>query len=79
MDEHGLTRARQRQGKFTGRAAAATREAGGLEPTEDEIVEAVKTTRETVYRERYGMVSSPERADVGALIPAEEQSEGSDG
>jgi len=79
MDEHGLIKARQRQRKFTRRAAAAAREAGGPEPTEDEIVEAVKTTRETVYRERYGIGSSPGCPDVSALVPAEEQGEGSDG
>ncbi len=45
MDERGLIKARQRQRKFTRRAAAAAREAGGPEPTEDEIVDAVKTTR----------------------------------
>jgi hypothetical protein len=74
-----LIRARQRQRKFTAHAAAAAREAAGPEPTDDEIVEVVKTTRETVYRERYGIVSSPECPNVGTLIPAEEHSEGRDG
>ncbi len=39
---------------FTGLAAKAAREAGGPEPSEEEIVAAVRRTREDLYRERYG-------------------------
>lgn len=46
-------RAAERQAEFS-RAARAAREAVGPEPTEDEIVQAVKATREIAYRERYG-------------------------
>jgi prevent-host-death family protein len=35
-------------------AAEAARETGGPEPSEQEIVESVKRTREELYRERYG-------------------------
>lgn len=40
--------------EFTLLASQAAREIQGSEPTEDEIVEAVKRTREELYRERYG-------------------------
>lgn len=40
--------------EFTRRAAQAAQETGGPEPKEEEIVEAVKRTREALYRERYG-------------------------
>lgn len=40
--------------EFTRLAALAAREAQGPEPTEEEIVEAVRRTREDLYRERYG-------------------------
>jgi len=54
MDERKLDQARQLQEEFRRRCAAAAREARGPEPTEEEIVAAVKATRETIYRERYG-------------------------
>jgi hypothetical protein len=54
MDERESAQARQCQEEFRRRCAAAAREAGGPEPTEEEIVAAVKATRETIYRERYG-------------------------
>ena len=47
-------RARERREEFTRHAARAAREVSGPEPTEEEITEAVKATREAVYRERYG-------------------------
>lgn len=40
--------------EFRSLAAAAAREVHGPEPSEEEIVEAVKRTREEIYRERYG-------------------------
>jgi hypothetical protein len=64
MDEYRLTRARQRQREFTRRAAAAACKAGGPEPTEEQIVEAVKATRETIYRERYRTTPSPDDSDA---------------
>jgi hypothetical protein len=45
--------AKRRQDKFSRLAARAAKEAGGPEPTEEEIVQALKSTRETLYRERY--------------------------
>jgi len=44
----------ERQAKFTRLAARAAEEVGGPEPSEDEILQAVKGTREALYRERYG-------------------------
>ncbi len=41
-------------GEFVRLAGQAAREAGGPEPSEEEIVESVKRTREELYRERYG-------------------------
>lgn len=64
MDERELVTARQRQREFTRRAAAAACKAGGPEPTEEQIVEAVKATRETVYRERYSTAPSPDDRDA---------------
>lgn len=46
-------RAHQRDAAFVQRSARAARRRGE-EQTEDEIVEAVKKTRESLYRERYG-------------------------
>ena len=40
--------------EFTQRLAAAARESGEDDMTEEEIVEAVKATREELFRERYG-------------------------
>lgn len=40
--------------EFTRLAGEASREIGGVAPSEEEIVEAVKRTRETLYRQRYG-------------------------
>ena len=54
MDERESAQARQLQEEFRRRCAAAAREAGGPEPTEEEIVEALKATREKIYHERYG-------------------------
>jgi hypothetical protein len=42
----------EKQREFARRVARAAQEAGGPEPTEEEIVEAVKATREELYRER---------------------------
>jgi prevent-host-death family protein len=39
---------------FTRQAAEASDQVDTSEPREDEIVEAVKRTREALYRERYG-------------------------
>ncbi len=41
-------------GEFVRLAGQAAREAAGPEPSEEEIVESVKRTREELYRERYG-------------------------
>jgi prevent-host-death family protein len=41
-------------GDFARLAGQAAREAGGPEPSEEEIVESVKRAREELYRERYG-------------------------
>ena len=40
--------------EFTRQEAQAAQEVKGPEPREEEIVEAVKRTREALYRERYG-------------------------
>ena len=64
MDERELVTARQRQREFTRRAAAAACKSGGPEPTEEQIVEAVKATRETIYRERYRTTPSPDDSDA---------------
>ena len=40
--------------EFSKLAAQASRNVKGPEPTEEEIVAAVKATREGLYRERYG-------------------------
>ena len=40
--------------EFTRLAGQAAREMGVPEPTEEEIVEAVRRTREALHRERYG-------------------------
>ncbi|HMO95710.1 MAG TPA: type II toxin-antitoxin system Phd/YefM family antitoxin [Tepidiformaceae bacterium] len=49
----GVRRARA-AGEFAHLAAEAARESEGPEPTEDEIVAAVRRTREELFRERYG-------------------------
>jgi hypothetical protein len=55
LDALQRLRARERQDEFTTLAArAASHERSGPEPTEEEIVEAVKETREAIYRDRYG-------------------------
>ncbi len=61
MDEHDSAQTRQKQEEFKRRAATAAREASGPEPTEEEIVEAVKATREGIYLERYAGVKSQRR------------------
>ncbi len=43
----------ERAAQFSSLAAEATGETGGPEPTEEEIVAAVKRTREELYRERH--------------------------
>jgi prevent-host-death family protein len=48
-----LRRARAAE-DFTRLAARAARERSGPEPSEDEIVAAVKETRAALFRERYG-------------------------
>jgi len=50
LKRRGKTREKQRE--FARRVGRAAKEAGGPEPTEEEIVEAVKATREEIYRER---------------------------
>lgn len=44
----------ERAAQFSRLAAKAAGETPGPEPTEEEIVAAVKRTREKLYRERYG-------------------------
>jgi len=44
----------ERAARFSRLAAEAAGEASSPEPTEEEIVAAVKRTREQLYRERYG-------------------------
>ena len=44
----------ERVTKFSRLAAQAARETSGPEPTEEDIIAAVKRTREELYRERYG-------------------------
>lgn len=44
----------RRAAEFSRLAAQAAREVGGPEPSEDEIVEAVKRTREALYHSHYG-------------------------
>ena len=44
----------ERAAEFSRLAAHAAREGGGAEPTEAEIVAAVRRTREQLFRERYG-------------------------
>ncbi|MFN8617507.1 MAG: type II toxin-antitoxin system Phd/YefM family antitoxin [Dehalococcoidia bacterium] len=55
-DLQALERVRRERAtaEFTRLAEQASREASGPEPTEEEIVAAVKRTREEIYRERYG-------------------------
>jgi prevent-host-death family protein len=51
-----LERARRQRGAgdFTRLAGEAAGEAGGPEPSDEEIAAAVRRTREELYRERYG-------------------------
>ncbi len=44
----------ERRAEFTRLAGLAAEEAGGPAPSEEEMIEAVKLTREAIYRERYG-------------------------
>jgi prevent-host-death family protein len=53
LDEVRRLRASRRQDEFTRLAAAAAREHSGSEPSDDEIVNSVKRTREAIHRERY--------------------------
>ncbi len=54
LDALERLRARERQAEFTKLAARGANEASGPEPSEEEIVQAVKETREAIYRQRYG-------------------------
>src|SRR5712692_6601913 len=54
LDALQRLRARERQAEFTRLAARAASKASDLDPTEEEVVQAVKETREAIYRERYG-------------------------
>ena len=47
-------RGQKARDEFSRLAARAAQEHQGPEPSEEEIVEAVKATREAIYRERYG-------------------------
>ena len=47
-------RRERRTAEFSRLAAKATDEVGGPEPTEEEILAAVKSIREALYREQYG-------------------------
>ena len=47
-------RRERRSDAFSRLAAEAARQSGGSEPTEEEIVGAVRHTREALYREQYG-------------------------
>ncbi len=53
LDALERLRAHQRDTAFTRASAQAARKQRGAEPTEEDIVEAVKATRESLYRERY--------------------------
>ena len=58
-DLQALERLREQErrvAEFARLAARASSDTAGLEPTEEEeeIVRAVKSTREAIYRERYG-------------------------
>ncbi|MDE3076659.1 MAG: type II toxin-antitoxin system Phd/YefM family antitoxin [Chloroflexota bacterium] len=54
FDELERIKGEQKAASFSRRAAQAAREAGGPEPTEEEIADDVKRTREALYRQRYG-------------------------
>lgn len=54
FDEMERLRRDRAAAEFTRRAREAARDRRGPEPTEDEIVAALKRTREELYRERYG-------------------------
>ncbi len=54
LDALERLRAGERWGEFTRLASSAAREAPEPEGDEEEIVEAIKETREAIYRERYG-------------------------
>ena len=47
-------RRNERAAEFSRLAARAARDVSGPEPSEEEIVAAVKRTREELYRERHG-------------------------
>lgn len=53
MAKNISAQARRRQQEFSRLAARAAREAGSPELTDEEIVQALKSTREALYRERY--------------------------
>ena len=54
LSELQQLRSIQHQDEFSRLAREAARTVGSPEPTDDEIVQAVKQTREAFYRERYG-------------------------
>jgi prevent-host-death family protein len=61
-----LRRRQNARDEFTRLAKKAALEATDPEPTEEDIVEAVKRTREEMYRERYGPNAGP---DPDSLVP----------
>ena len=54
LDALERLRSLERDATFVRAGAAAAQKQQGEEPTEEDIVEAVKATRESLYRERYG-------------------------
>jgi len=54
LDDFERVRREKAFSEFTRLAKKAAKEDPGPELTEEEIVEAVKATREEIYRERYG-------------------------
>jgi hypothetical protein len=53
MDNRVSDEARRRQDEVSRLAGRAAKEAGGPEPTKEEIVQALESAREALYRERY--------------------------
>jgi len=54
FDELERIKGEQKAAAFSQRTAQAAQEAGGPQPTEEEIVDDVRRTREVLYRQRYG-------------------------
>lgn len=63
MDERESAQARQRQGSSAVGPPARHGQSRRSEPTAEEIVKAVRATRETIYVERYGTPSGSEDSD----------------